>query len=256
MTFSLFDEITGFHHAITTRAGGVSDEAFDSLNLGFHVGDDAAKVRENRAILADELGFPLRRLVCAQQIHENAIHTVIDEDAGRGSLDWKSAIPATDALITNRRNIPLLILVADCAPLVFVDEANRAFTVVHAGWRGALAGIAGLTIERMKLEFGSKPSSILVGIGPCLSVENLEIGEEVAAQIGFVDESSIVRKSSWAKPHLDLRGLIQRDLARAGVLTQHVETCELCPKERGDLFFSHRGQNGAAGRFGIVAWWK
>lgn len=255
MRFSSFNEIPGFHHAITTREGGVSNGAFNSRNLAFHVGDDAEKVRENRAILARELGFESAKLVCAQQVHQSAIHRVVDEDAGRGSLDFESAIPATDALITKQTHVPLLILVADCAPLLFVDEANRALALVHAGWRGALAGIAGLTMERMKREFGSKPSSTKVGIGPCLCVENLEIGEEVATQIGFVDESAVVRQASWAKPHLDLRALIQHDLQRAGVLARHIETREECPKERGDLFFSHRGQNGVAGRFGIVAWW-
>lgn len=251
--FQSLELVQGLHHALTTREGGVSGGGFESLNLAFHVGDEPERVRQNRRILARETGFDLQNLVAAQQVHGDAIHLVSRSDAGRGALDFASALPDTDALMVAEPNIPVLILVADCAPILLVDPEKRVLALVHAGWRGALAGIAGKTVARLQSEFGSVPEQILVGIGPCLSVENLEIGPEVAAQIESFDADAVI--SGWPKPHLDLRGLIGRDLGRAGVLESNIETMAECPKDDA-RFFSHRGQNGAAGRFGTVAWWE
>jgi copper oxidase (laccase) domain-containing protein len=213
-------------------------------------------VRQNRAILAQRLGFDLEELAAAQQVHGSDIHRVSSEDAGRGAHNFESAIPATDALISNRSGIPLLILVADCAPILFVDERTHAFAVVHAGWRGAVAGIAGPNGEAHERGIWFAFVDDSRGDWAVFERGKIEVGEEVAAQIALVNEDSLRRQANWPKPHLDLRALIQRDLTRAGVLPQNIETSELCPKERGDLFFSHRGQNGVAGRFGIVAWWE
>lgn len=253
LRFSHLESVTGLCHAVTTRDGGVSKGEFSALNLGFHVGDDDQSVRHNREFLACEAGFDSTKLIAAQQIHGDAIHFVSKNDAGRGALDWKSAISGTDALITNERNLPILILVADCAPILIIDAEKRVLAMGHAGWRGALAGIAGKTIAKMGMEFGSRPDEILVGIGPCLSIENMEIGPEVAAQVEKVDACAVV--SGWEKPHLDLRVLIRRDLQRAGVLETSIEAMPFCTKDDA-RFFSHRGQNGVAGRFGVVAWWE
>ncbi len=252
LQFQFLKDIPNLRHAVTTRHGGVSRGEYASLNLAFHVGDEPEKVRENRRILARQMDFQLEHLVAAQQVHGDAIHIISARDAGRGALDFESAIPNTDAIITAEKNLPLLILVADCAPILLVDPKNQVLAVVHAGWRGALAGIAGKTVRKMQSEFGSAPEDVLVGIGPCLGVENLEIGAEVAAQIREVDDRAIV--TGFQKPHLDLRGLIERDLLGAGVIPQKMETMPFCSRDDA-RFFSHRGQNGVAGRFGIVAWW-
>lgn len=253
LQFASLVPTANLRHAVTTRDGGVSHGEFSHLNLAFHVGDGAEEVRLNRQILADQIGFEAKNLVAARQVHGAEIHIVLPNDAGRGALDWGSAIPDTDALITREKNLPLLILVADCAPILLVDPERQVLAVVHAGWRGALAGIAGKTVAKMQRDFGCRAEEILAAIGPCLGVENLEIGPEVAAQIALVDEKAIA--SGWDKPHLDLRGLIGRDLEGAGVLPGNIETMPFCTKDDA-RFFSHRGQNGVAGRFGIVAWWS
>ncbi len=254
LEFSSLRAIPKLRHAVTTREGGVSSGEYASLNLAFHVGDEAEKVSENRRLLASELGFDIEELVGAQQVHGNRIGFVTASQAGRGALDSTSALLETDALMTSAKNLPLLILVADCAPILLADPENQVLAVVHAGWRGALAQIAFHTVSQMQNEFGSAPDDIRAGIGPCLSVENFEIGPEVAAQIEQFDKGAIV--SGWDKPHLDLRGLIHRDLQRAGVRSRHIETMRICPKADNARFFSHRGQNGVAGRFGLVAWWQ
>lgn len=254
MRFSIFQPIEGFRHAISTRAGGVSSGEFESANLAFHVGDDSECVRENRRRFASEAGYSGDNLICARQVHGDNVRVASGNERGRGSFDLDSALPDCDALITREPDLPLLILVADCAPVLLVDPINRVCAVVHAGWRGALAGIAGKAVQAMAEEFGTRAPDVLAAIGPCLSTANLEVGEEVAAQVERKDAPGVVRRAEWEKPHLDLRAMIARDLA--GVSVQNVEISPLCPRERNDLFFSHRGQNGRAGRFGVVAWWE
>jgi YfiH family protein len=252
LQFSSLLAIPSLHHAVTTRDGGVSTGEYEALNLAYHVGDEAHRVTANRQALADELGFDLHSLVAAQQVHGDKIQFFNAASRGQGACSWDDAIAETDALATKESGIPLLILVADCAPILLVDPENHALAVVHAGWRGALARIASQTIGAMQSRFGTRPDAILAGIGPCLSVPNLEIGFEVAEQVSAVDARAII--SGWEKPHLDLGGLIRRDLQNSGVLPQNIELMPFCTKTD-ERFFSHRGQNGHAGRFGVVAWW-
>ena len=246
LQFSSFSDIPNFRHSITTRDGGFSSGDFASLNLGFHVGDDADIVRHNRRALAAEVGYDAEKLIAAQQTHGAHCAVVECSHAGRGALNWESALPATDAIVTAQSGLPLLILVADCAPIVLIDPAARVLAVVHAGWRGALGGVAANAVTQMET-LGARAQNIRAGIGPCLCPRNLEVGPEVAAQIE--DKSGL--QASGEKYLLDLRGLIQRDLQNAGV--NQIEVSDICPKDDADLF-SHRGQNGKAGRFGVVAW--
>lgn len=253
MRFSLFASVPGFRHALSTRHGGVSGGPFASLNLAFHVGDNFDDVLNNRALWAEQEGFSFPNLVGAQQSHSTNVYVVTRADLRRAST---REVPDCDALITREEDVPIVILVADCAPVLLVDPTKRVCAVVHAGWRGALAGIAGKALKVMEREWECEPSEVLAAIGPCLSLENLEVGEEVAAQVEPVEPSAVVRRGEWNKPHLDLRRLIVNDLWREGVAPKNIEVSPLCPKERSDLFFSHRGQNGRTGRFGLVAWWE
>ncbi|RYX81145.1 peptidoglycan editing factor PgeF [bacterium] len=255
MQFGIFDGVTGFHHALSTRADGVSTGEFASLNLGFHVGDEATAVRENRRLFAQNAGFDIERLVAAQQVHGANVRVISSTEAGSGALDWDSALPDCDALTTNEQGLPLLIQVADCAPVLLVDPQQRALAVVHAGWRGALAGAASNAIAAMHREFGTNPNDVLAAIGPCLNIDNLEVGEEVAQQVEAKNAAAVIR-GSFAKPHLDLRAIIRDDLVSVNVALTNIEISPICTRERNDLFFSHRGQKGNAGRFGIVAWWS
>ena len=244
--FSTFRDLPHFRHAITTRDGGFSRGDYASLNLAFHVGDDAEIVRRNRRALAHELGYDAEHLVAAQQVHGAECAVVGASQIGRGALDWDSALPATDALITAQSGVPLLILVADCAPVLLFDARARVLAVVHAGWRGALAGVASRAATSMQ-ELGARAADIRAGIGPCLCARNLEVGSEVAQLF----ENQSVLQARGEKYRLDLRAVIIHDLQSAGI--EQIEVNESCPKDEAATFFSHRGQNGGAGRFGIVA---
>ena len=247
LRFSSFSDIPHLRHAISTRDGGFSSGDYASLNLAFHVGDDDAIVRRNRRALADNLGYDAQNLIAAQQVHGMAFTVATAGDSGRGALDWESALPATDAIVTAQVGVPLLILVADCAPILLFDSQARVLALVHAGWRGARAGVASSAVAAME-SLGASARNIRAGIGPCLCARNLEVGPEVAAM--FADKT--VLEASGEKFRLDLRAVIENDLRSAGVA--NIEISEICPKDENETFFSHRGQNGEAGRFGIVAY--
>ena len=252
--FSFLSQIDGLQHAITTRHNGSSTGFCDSLNLGFHVGDNANNVRENRQIVAQELGFDIAHLTCAQQTHGANCEIVTTENRGRGALDWESAIPETDALITSESETPLMILVADCAPLLFVDETNRVLAVVHAGWRGATSRIASKTVLKMAEVFGTKAEDLRVGVGPTLCVNCFQVGNEVAQIASAIASQSL--KNQGEKWYLDMRELLREDLRQVRVLDSQIETMPNCPRCETQTFFSHRGENGKTGRFALVAQWK
>lgn len=253
LTFPALAAVPRLRHAVTTRAGGVSTDDYASLNLAFHVGDAPEAVCRNRQLLGQELGYQSARLIAAQQVHGAGIARVEASHTGSGAYGWDDALPDTDALITTEPNLPLLIQVADCAPLLLVEPEVGAIAVIHAGWRGAVAGIAGKTARALGEQYGADSKRILAGIGPCLCPDCLEIGPEVAQEVESVDPQAVL--SGWAKPHLDLRGLLRRDLETAGIPATQIEVMARCPRCETETFFSHRGQNGKVGRFGLVAWW-
>lgn len=254
LRFSSFCDVPGLQHAVTTRSGGTSTRPYASLNLGFHVGDEERSVQQNRQIVAQKLNFDPTRVVAMQQTHSANVQVVTQAEAGRGALNWQSAVSDTDALVTSENSLPLLILVADCAPLLLVDPINRVLAVVHAGWRGAVARIASKTINQMAQTFGSKAEDIRVGIGPCLCASCFEIGDEVVTAASEIAPHAVLR--DYEKPHLDLRELLRTDLMQHRVLDAHIETMSHCPRCENSVFFSHRGEGGTTGRFGLYAWWE
>ena len=190
------------------------------------MGDDEKTVRRNREIVAQSLGFEASQIVSMQQTHSANVTIVTKNEIGHGALNWNSAIPNTDAVITDETNLPLLILVADCAPLLFVDVEHRVFATVHAGWRGAVARIASKTLQTMTQVFGTDPQKVRVGIGPTLCARCFEIGEEVADAAQEIAPDAVLRDDMLRddeKPHLDLRALLRADLTRHRVLDVHIE---------------------------------
>ncbi len=267
LQFAALAAVSGLRHAVTTRTGGVSRAPYGSLNLGYHVGDDPARVSENRRKLAAHLGLDANALVAAQQTHGARARVVEASCHGRGALDYESAIPDTDALLVRETGLPVLMLVADCAPILLADAKQHVLAAVHAGWRGAVARIASQTVMKMQEEFGSLPAEIRAGIGPCLCPPCFEIGDEVAQAARAIDAAAVQEANAtnvtWpgmpgseAKPYLDLRALLRHDLQSAGVREEHLEVMPRCPRCDTATWFSHRGENGKTGRFGMVAWWE
>lgn len=160
-------------HAFFTRAGGVSDGIFASLNCGFGSSDDAAAVTENRRRVAAMLGVEPNGLLTCYQIHSPEVVTV--------DRPWpRKDHPRADAMVTRQPGLALGILTADCAPVLFTDPAARVIGAAHAGWRGAVGGVLEATVAAMTA-LGASPARISAGIGPCIAQRSYEVGPEFPA---------------------------------------------------------------------------
>jgi YfiH family protein len=236
----------------STRRIGASAPPYDTLNLGLHVGDDPERVRANRhgfraAALADR-ALP----VVGEQVHGTSVAVVDAGDAGRGWDRQEDALPATDALVTRAADLPLAVLVADCAPVAFV-AAGGVVAAAHAGWRGLAEGILEATLEKMAAGAGTgAPGSITAVVGPCIRACCYEVGEEVWRRF---PESCLAPASRPEARRLDLLAAVIDRLEGAGVSRERVHASSLCTSCLSDLFFSHRRATGeghpATGRMAL-----
>jgi polyphenol oxidase len=233
------------HAAFPARTGGVSAPPLDSLNLGLSVHDQPEAVLENRRRLCDAVGVPQERLVVPGQVHGTTLRWVGDADAGRGAFDSPSVIREHDGLLTATAGLGLAISYADCVPIVIVGagEEGPAFATVHAGWRGMLAGIAGLAAARLAEGRDLLAAAVGPSIGPCCFVVDEELRRRFEARY----------PGSAGPATVDLWHAARLDLERAGVPPEALSVAGLCTSTDG-RFFSHRRDRGLTGRHLAVAW--
>ena len=227
-------------HAFTDRRGGVSKAPFGSLDLGYHVGDDPAAVGENHARLARQLGYDPRRLVHMRQIHSDRV-VKCTPDMG---FDTR---PECDALITDIPNQPLMVMVADCTPVLLYDPVQRAVAAVHAGRAGALKNIVAKTIEAMHSAYDTEAGDLLAVLGPSIHACCYEIGPEVAETVE-ASGCGYSLSSRGGRTWLDVNRILETQLKAAGVLPSHIDTIGPCTSCRNDRLFSYRADRGTTGR--------
>lgn len=248
-------ENTGMVTAVfTTRWGGVSKEPYNTLNMGLHVGDMAEDVVENREIFAEQIGFSIDDLICAQQVHGSNIVIVDGSHRGLGSRDYNTAISETDAIITNKSGLALLTNYADCVPLYFFDPVKRVIALAHAGWKGTVAAIGVKTIKKMEEQFDSLAKNILVAIGPsigpcCYEVDQ-RLYDEFSAAFSFAQE--IFQPISDGKWKLNLWEANRLQVILSGVPEENIINSTICTCCNHDLLFSHRADKGLTGRLAAV----
>lgn len=214
----------------STRAGGVSEGPYASLNLGRLTGDDVERVDENRRRLCAEVGGGLERLALNRQVHSTLVHRA--EPGRRGEPG--------DGLWTDEPDLPVLAFAADCLPIALVrTEGTPAVAVLHAGWRGLLDGIVASGVATL----GGRPRGCVgPAIGPCC----YEVGPEVSGPFAEAFGADVVRGRT-----LDLRTAAERALRAAGVVeVEHVELCTACNP---DQLFSHRRTGKPRGVQGVIA---
>jgi YfiH family protein len=233
--------------------GGASHPPFHSLNLGFHVGDNQQTVIKNRRRLACALGIPSSCFTFAKQIHKGGVKIITEKLRGAGSVEQGKTIDGADALVSNVPNICLVVLIADCVPVLFYDPVKNVAGVAHAGWRGTLRQIVKNTIGVFQEGFGSLSRDIIVGIGPSIGPCCYEVGQEVIAQVEEAFPSKeiyIDRVTKEGKGFFDLWEANKAQLIGAGIPERNIEVAKICTHCSHDSFFSHRFQKGRTGRFG------
>ena len=164
------DWLEDVRHGFFTREGGVSTSVYKSLNCGPGSGDEAGAVAENRARVAEAMGVLPDALLSCRQVHSATCVTVTEPWAAHQR-------PEADAMVTNVGGLALCILTADCAPILFHDRKAGVIGAAHAGWRGALGGVIGATVEAM-IALGAEPGRIDAEVGPCISQRAYEVGPE------------------------------------------------------------------------------
>jgi hypothetical protein len=226
-------EKNGYEVAFSTRVGGVSEGPYASLNLGCKSGDDPARADENRRIACDAIGADVEKLALNFQVHSAEVL--------RASAGMRNE--RADGLWTDEPGLPILAMSADCLPIALVraDATEPAVAVLHAGWKGLLAGI----VESGVRALGDHALAAAIGpaIGPCC----YEVGEDVAAPYRACFGDDVVRDNL-----LDLWTSAERALRAAGV--EHVHRVDRCTACEPGTFFSHRRDHGRTGRQGVFAY--
>ena len=251
-------------HGVTYRYGGVSEGDFASFNMGLHVGDDSEAVVENRKSLAQVLGVDPHSLTCGEQVHGVGVTRVTEELIGRGAFSWDDSIPDSDAIHTNLVNVPLLLLVADCVPVLVYDATHHAVAVVHAGWRGAIAHIVERTIDSMHDAYGTLPADCYLFIGPSIGADSFEVSEEIGEQfrqdvhaLGLSQVDEVVRYiqrvgQTMPTPHVDLKGYLAACVVQKGVPLEQVSISSTDTMTN-DRCYSYRRDQGRTGRMAMFS---
>jgi YfiH family protein len=246
LTFDSFpDELV---HAVFTRQGGLSPQPWNSLNVGGTVGDERARVRENRYRSFEALGRDRQSMFDVWQVHSA---DVVLANAPHPRFDNPPEFKA-DGIITQSPDVTLFMRFADCTPILLYDPIHRAAGIVHAGWQGTVKRAAANAVKTMQAAFGSDPAQLLAAIGPAIGPDHYEVGADVIEQVrySFDGDAARVLREQAGHTFFDLWAANTLVLEQAGV--RQVEVAGLCTACHPQDWYSHRGEKGKTGRFGAL----
>ena len=233
-------------HAVFTRQGGVSPEPWGSLNVGGTVGDDLARVKENRLLSFQALGCNPESIFDVWQVHS------ADVVCARAPRPIDESYRQADIILTDKLDVTLFMRFADCVPILVFDPRKAVIGVAHAGWMGTLRDVATNTVTALHKNYGSNPADIIACIGPSIGPDHYEVGADVILQVmqKFGDESDQMLLSNNGKIHFDLWKTNKLLLERAGV--GKIEVAGICTACHTEDWYSHRAEKGRTGRFGAL----
>ena len=229
---SLLSRMPGVRHGFFTRTGGVSEGVYASLNVGLGSGDDPGRVMQNRRRAAEAFDLPVTALSNCYQVHSADVVTIDAPITGA---------PRADGVITRAPGVLCAALAADCAPVLIADPQVRVVAAVHAGWRGALAGVVESAVEAMAA-LGATPSRMLAAVGPCIGPGSYEVGLEFLDAFVTAETANARFFAAGVAPEkrlFDLPAFVLARLAAAGV--SQAEWIGRDTYAEPDLFFSNRG---------------
>ena len=228
-------ELPGARAAFSTRAGGVSEPPYETLNVAILTGDEPGSVRENRRRLAAALGRDSDGLVMGRQVHGAKLRRHESAQSPRVYADAVRSPDEVDAQATSSPALTPLVMVADCLPVALAGPGGVA--MAHCGWRGLAGGIMAESVR----EVAAEGAAIGPGIGPCC----YEVGEEVLAEFSELEGVAGGRM-------LDLTAVATALLERAGLT--NIQSADLCTSCNPELFYSHRRDGERTGRQAGLAW--
>lgn len=243
--FKNLDSQNGIKHFVSGREGGVSAGDQESLNLSFSVGESEENVVKNRSNLAAAMDIKPEQLFFVSQYHSDQVLIVIAPYDGNPTK--------ADAIVTNVKGICICAMGADCVPILAYDPVMQAVAAIHAGWKGTAASITFKTLKILSDAYGSKPEDIILAIGPSISQEKYEVGEDVYNS--FVEQQG--EKSKRLFQHNAVTDKYFPDLWEAnkaqaidfGLKEENIEVAGICTFSNPDKFYSARYFKNKTGRF-------
>ncbi len=208
--------------------------------------NEATLVRQARKNFLSQVGIESLDLVCVRQVHSSRIVVVTESERGRGAQDLDSAIAFSDGLITDVKNLPLAILIADCLAIYFFDPTHNVIGLIHAGWRGSAEKISLKLIEIMNEHFGVRAQDLTVSFSPSIRSCCYEVGPQMK------DYFSESLREKEGKLFLDLALENKNQLLSVGVKQENIIDCEICTVCNNHEFFSYRKEGLSAGRIMAV----
>lgn len=246
-------QVPGLAHAVITRRGGVSPEPWKALNVGGTVGDEPERVKENRRRAFQTLDRPVNSMYDVWQVHSAQV-AVADAPRSLGMPHLKA-----DAILTDQPGVTLFMRFADCVPILLYDPIRRVIGLAHAGWQGTVKKVAAAAVQAMHARYGTQAEDIIAALGPSVGAHHYEVGPEVEDQVRSVfgeDASGMLYPSNnetmlpRVRVQFDLWQANQWILQQAGVLM--IENAQICTTCNLEDWYSHRGEKGKTGRFGVL----
>ncbi len=232
LTIATLNALAGLRHGFFTRQGGISEGLYASLNCGHGSDDDPKRVAANRARAMQQLDQPSEALVTVHQVHSADVVTV--------EGPWSGEPPCADGMVTTTPGVALGILTADCAPVLLADAEARVIGALHAGWRGALAGVIEATVAAMTAK-GAKPSRIVAAVGPCIHLRSYEVGPDMVTPLLDDDPGNrafLIPSRDDDHFMFDLAAYVMSRLERAGLREMVSTPCDTYAET--ERFFSYR----------------
>lgn len=264
--YNLSDDVKAFS---TTRHGGVSEGNYASLNINEYCGDSKANTDANRLLLANELGIDVNHIIMPHQTHGVESRIIGDEFATLPDDVKKMLLEGVDAVMTNIPGMCIGVSTADCIPVLLYDEEHHAAAAIHAGWRGTQARIVHKAVQEMRMAYQTDPTKLKAVVGPGISLDNFEVGDEVYAafeqatfDMSTIAEERIKRNPNADDPakaferkwHINLPLANIQMLTHNGVDEANIINTGICTFDNADNYFSARRLGIESGRIytGII----
>ena len=236
---------------MTTRHGGVSKDSFASMNPSHFTLDDKTYIYENQRLLCQNLGISPKQFRIPQQTHGSTVRVLGHDFKNKSPLEQAAFLEETDALITYLPNLCIAISTADCVPILLYAPDQKMVAAIHAGWRGTVKGITQKTASLMTTMYGCNPRKMLAAIGPSISQDAFEVGDEVVdafEQTNLQINKIIKRNPHTQKAHIDLWEANRQLLLQENLALKHIATAGICTYKEHETFFSARRLGIKSGR--------
>ena len=243
--YHLADKVTAFS---TTRHGGYSQGHYGEFNVNLYCGDDIEAIRKNRQLLCKSLAIQPDLLLMPHQVHGVEVRRITHDFLKLSASERQEALEGVDALMTDVKEVCIGVSTADCIPLIIYDPEHTAASVIHAGWRGTVSRIVQHTVQAMVESYGSDVNRLKAVIGPGISLQSFEVGDEVYTQFAeaafpmdsISSKMPAMNGDMQEKWHIDLWACNRLQLLEMGLLPKHIQVAGICTYENNNDYFSAR----------------